>query len=469
MRRAFFAAVLLAAPRAHADDVRVAPKPTGYAFVPPSEFVTDRIREYSAEPAKPTDERTAADVAQAPSPGTESGRTDGGEHDSTLRNIGQGALAVPRALIDIVFAPVRGGLWTYDHYGTRLHQLAWDDTNTYGGYPTLVVDNNYGVTVGGKFIHRNLFGEHERFDARVVFGGEFNEGVSGTARSGDRLGPETWLEAKGEFERRPKDLFFGIGNVGDAVKARYRQQLVRAAATLDTKRSDSFHVRIAGALTDLDFDESKEGPPIDMLYPASMLTGFGGTRNLYAELELRYDTRRVTHSLEQKGVLIDAFSGRVFQREAGNDYWRYGGEAIRFQPIGIGRTVATRLHFESVSGEYNDVAFMQLPDLGGKLLLRGYPVDRFRDRVAIAGSTEYFWDVSAFLLASLFVDAGRVYPAMDELSFNDLRVGYGASLQLVEQRSFLAGVSIASSIDGGVFVNLVLDPIYEPEPRVKRR
>jgi len=136
---------------------------------------------------------------------------------------------------------------------------------------------------------------------------------------------------------------------------------------------------------------------------------------------------------------------------------------------GGGRSLATRLHFETVSGSLDDVAFTQLPQLGGKMLLRGYPADRFRDRVAIAGSTEYFWDVSSFLLASLFVDAGRVYSGLDELTFDDMRLGYGASLQLVDHRSFLAGVSVASSIDGGVFVNVVLDPIYEPEPRVRQK
>ncbi|HEX5064158.1 MAG TPA: BamA/TamA family outer membrane protein, partial [Kofleriaceae bacterium] len=271
------------------------------------------------------------------------------------------------------------------------------------------------------------------------------------------------------FERRPKDLYFGIGNNGDTPEARYREQLARGAATLDMKRTDAFHVRVAGAFTNLDFDDSKEGPPIQMLYPPSMLTGFTGTRNLYAELELRYDTRRITNTLEQMGVLADAFGGRIYQLEAGSDYWRYGGEAIHFQPLGIGRTLATRLHFESVSGSYNDVAFNQLPELGGKMLLRGYAVDRFRDRVAIASSVEYMWDISSFVLASLFVDAGRVYPALDELTFDDMRLGYGASLQLVDRRRFLAGVSVASSIDGGVFLNLVLDPIYEPEARVKQK
>jgi len=187
------------------------------------------------------------------------------------------------------------------------------------------------LTAGGEFVHRNLFGACERLGARVAFGGELDAGVAGTVRSGDRLGQETWLAVTGEFERRPKDLFFGIGNNGDAEETRYREQLARGAATLDTKRADAFHVRLAGVLTAFDFANSKEGPPIDMVYPPSMLTG---TRSLYAEVELRYDTRRITSTLEQQGALVDAFGGRIYQFEAGNDYWRYGSKAIHFQPLG---------------------------------------------------------------------------------------------------------------------------------------
>ncbi|HEY5950843.1 MAG TPA: hypothetical protein VIV40_35365, partial [Kofleriaceae bacterium] len=84
-------------------------------------------------------------------------------------------------------------------------------------------------------------------------------------------------------------------------------------------------------------------------------------------------------------------------------------------------------------------------------------------------SAEYIWDVSSFMLASMFVDVGRVYSDITEINGDDLRVGYGASLQLVDKRRFLAGVSVASSIDGGLFLNLVLDPVYEPEPRVRQK
>jgi hypothetical protein len=454
-RSALLASVLLAATPAVADDA--VEEPT--------------VPEEPAPPAKPTDERSAADVSDAPRPGEESGRVDEGERDSTLRNIGQGVLTVPRVVLETAFAPVRGGLYVYERYGVggRLQRMAFDDTNTYGVYPTLYLNSDYGATFGGRFVHRNLFGDREKLSLRAGFGGEFNEIIDGSVSTGQRLGEDMSLLLRGEFERRPQDPFYGIGNLDDPTEVRHRQQLARATAELDVAITETVSVRTSGALTDLEYGVAEDGPAIDVMYDG-MLTGFTGMRNLYGELELRYDTRGVANDLAHHGVLLAAFAGRVHQLEAGHDYSRYGGEAIHFLPLGVGRSLATRLHVEAVTGSLEDVAFTQLPELGGKVLLRGYAEDRFRDRVAVLGSTEYFWDVSRFLLASLFVDAGRVYESFGAFELDDhMRVGFGASLQLLSARSFVAGVSVASSIDGGLFLNLVLDPIYEPEPRVRQK
>jgi hypothetical protein len=498
MKRAVVAPVLFAAARAFAQDAlppqdpppapteQPAPaetprkeeplhaKDVGSAIASPFKRVFERMREQEAaekKKRKPVDELSAADVANAPLPGEESGRTDDGDHDSVLRDIGQGVLFLPRMVLETTFAPVRGSLWAYDHYslGKRAKRVAFDDTFTYGFYPTLIINSDYGATIGARFVHRNLFGAHEKFAARGGVGGEFNTVVSGVFKTGERLGNTASMELFGEFERRPRDPFYGIGNMDGAVETRHRQQLKRVTTTLDILSAANFHTRIAGALTDLNYGVASEGPAIDVMYDSSMLTGWTGTRNLYGELELRYDSRRIEQTLESKGMLVSAFTGRIHQLEAGHDYWRYGGEGIHFQSLGMGRTLVSRLHLESVTGALNDVAFTQLPQLGGKTFLRGYPADRFRDRTALVGSAEYMWDLSAWMLASVFVDAGRVYSDITAVNPDDLRLGYGVALQIVDKRSFLAGVSAASSIDGGLFLNLVLDPVYEPSARVKQK
>jgi hypothetical protein len=429
-----------------------------------------------------TDEPTAADVAEAPRPGEESGRTDVETGDSTLREVARGALVFPRAAVELAMVPVRGTLWVYERYAVsdRFHDTFYDNTHTYGLYPTLHVDATYGVTFGGRFIHRDLFGKHERLALRAGLGGEFRQVLDANATSGNRLGKHVRLELRGEYERRPHDRFYGIGNNYDVTEVRHRQQIARVSTALDVRPFDEpVHFRLAGAYTDLEYAPASEGPMITEVYPTDMLPGFaGGIRNTYVELEVRLDKRRKTdpfdsHAIPDRGYLLAAFGGRVQQLDMGEDYWRYGGEAQNFLPLTRGgmRTLHMRVHAEAVTGGYRDVAFTQRPELGGAAMLRGYPAERFRDRAAVLGSTEYFWDLNRFLMASLFVDAGRVYADVRDIdpSLGDFRVGYGASLQLHSTRNFLASVNVASSIDGGVFVNFALDPVYEPPSRLRQK
>lgn len=423
------------------------------------------------------DEPTADDVANSPLPGTESGRTDPREQDSVLRDIGQGTLLVPRLAVQVTMAPVRAGVWALDRYQLvdRWKRVFFNDAETYGLYPTAVLDSSYGVTVGARFVHRDVFGQREHLALRASTGGEFRAQADGGFRTGKWLGDRAQLALRGEFERRPGDAFYGIGNSTEDMATYHRQELVRAATSFDLLVVDSLRAIVAGAVTDLGYARSDDGLPIDMVYAPSVLTGWTGIRNAYGELELRWDRRRHAsdfgqHSTFDAGFLLAAYTGRVHQLDAGADHWRFGGEAQRFFSLGAGpRAISTRLHVEGVTGEIGDVAFTQLPQLGGRALLRGYPRDRFRDRLAVLTSLEYTWDLGQYPTASVFADVGRVFPDVRELAPTKLRVGYGIALQLHSNRSLLATISVASSIDGGVFVDLAFDPVFDIEPRVEQR
>jgi hypothetical protein len=423
-----------------------------------------------------SDEPTAADVAKAPPPGQESGRLDEPQGDSVLREVGQGVLTVPRVALEVAMAPVRGGLWAYERYGVtdRFRKTFYDKTDTYGVHPMLAIDSTYGITLGARLSHRNLLGAGEQLRLRTAIGGEFREVLDARLTTGERLGDRVTLEAGFDFERRPRDPFFGIGNVDDAVETRHRQGMVRGLGKLDVRATRQLHVGLAGAVTDLEYERSDQGPPIDEIYDPSMLTGWTGMRNLYGELELRRDTRRndnpfSRHAVFDRGTLLLAYAGRVHQLEMGDDYWRVGGDVQRFFPLGGVRSLILRGHVEAVTGGLGDVAFSQLPQLGGNLLLRGYPQERFRDRIATLGSVEYFWDLSRIFMASVFVDAGKVHRSLDELSASNMRVGFGGTLQIHSNRNFISSLVVGTSIDGGVVVNLAFDPVFKPQPRVERR
>src|SRR5215208_113188 len=111
------------------------------------------------------DEPTAADVAEDPEPGKESGRVDPqDEDDGALRKIGRGVLFVPRVLVEVGFAPIRAGVYAVDRTSMidRFRQFFFNKTGTWGLYPIVSYDSAYGINGGGRFIHRDLFGEKEK-------------------------------------------------------------------------------------------------------------------------------------------------------------------------------------------------------------------------------------------------------------------------------------------------------------------
>lgn len=441
---------------------------------------------------RPSDAGTAV-VAE---PGAESGRVDDGDGgDSVLRRTGRYALFVPKLVLEVAFAPVRGGIWVWDRYHPEeLYERAmFNDARTIGVYPVLGYDTGYGasgVTGGARFVDRDLFGDHEHLALVAATGSMYHQSYSAELRSGDRLGHRVSALVEASYEQRPHDTFYGIGNgnlvaatgmpidpraSSTAVGTYYHQQRTRVDALGDVRAVSDLHLRISGAVSRIDFGPGDLGTPTDDVYDTAGLVGWNGVSYAYGETELRWDSRRAANPFEPRSVysvgsLVSAFGGIQHPFSGGRDFGRYGFDLQHFFRIGEGpRVIAVRAHGEGVTGSLDDVPFTELPQLGGWTYLRGYPLDRFRDRVAAFGSVEYRWDLADLVGASLFADAGRVYDAPDAVTLSGMRVGYGFALELHTEDSFVLETSVASSIDGGLLFSLAFDPVFDMQERVRRR
>lgn len=438
---------------------------------------------------------TAADVAADPVPGFESGRVDRDDGDSTWRQIGRGALFVPRLAVDAVLSPFRAGLWVNERYhvGDWYNRIFYNDAQTIGLYPTVAVDTTLGVTLGARFIDKDLFGDSEQLGLQATAGSRYRQVYSASLGTGKRLGERFSMELDAGYERRPHDAFYGIGN-GDlvtappampgpidprvdatAIEAYYRQYRTRVALTGDLRTWRKLHVRAAAAVSEVQFGGPDQGTPITTLYDPRGLVGLGGIEYGYGELELRWDTRRNATiwepvSVRSAGSLAAVFAGRMHRLDDGPDFWRYGLDLMKFVRLTEGpRLLIAHVHAEGVTGSRDQVPFTELPALGGPIYMRGYALDQFRDRVAAFGSLAYEWDLSQWFAARLFTDVGRVYPSLDELSLHDLRVGYGLALEAHSVEAFTMEASVGSSIDGGLFLNLSFNPVYDIAERVRHR
>lgn len=467
----------LAAAVAHADPGPVAS--TERPAPPPTE----------AQPRAPEGgEPVPADVAGTPVPGDESGRTDGGDPgDSTPRKIARDVLVLPRELLDLATEPVRAGLWAYDRYDLKgkYYELLYNADRTIGVTPNASYQTGYGLSVGGQLNDIDTFGEREHLALEANYGGTYRENAAVRLDSGRRLG-RVVVTAGGNFDRLPADPFYGIGNANlaaaptapvdprvdsTAFPAYVRYQEARAFASADVRVVSKLHVIASGALTRLDFAQSTTGIPVGEIYDVAGLVGFtGGVRHAYGELELRWDGRERASiweptQLHTRGSYASLLLGEVHRLDGGSDFARYGVDLQKYIHLAPGpRVLVLRFFGEGVTGSRDQVPFTELPYLGGDFL-RGYTFDRFRDRVAAFATVQYMWDISYFVDTYLFVDGGRVFPSLQDLTIDQPRVGFGLGVELHSETGFLVEGSIASSIDGGVIFTASFNPLLDERPR----
>jgi hypothetical protein len=421
-----------------------------------------------------------------PPPGAESGRLDNAEpRDTAQRKVGRAVLAVPKAVVHVVLAPIRLVLWTNERYEleARARELFYTESENFSVIPTLTYESGIGIRVGGQMDWRITDTDHLRaFAGTGLVGRRFS--LSYFTKWEDRV----TAQGSGEYEYRPEDRFWGVGNNDTtttlpampalpdetAVETKYRHRLARLNGSVDTRLWSDLHMGVAGALADRRLDPSDKGPPIDMVYDPMALIGFDEYQSVYGELALSWDTRKVgstwdLDTVTSAGSLVSVWGGPNWVTE-GQDFWRFGTDLQHYFRFGEGpRVLSVRFHGEAVSVGDEETPFTELPTLGGAKLLRGYDLERFRDKIAGVGTLEYQWDLSRSLYASTFVDSGRVWSTWDQLTLDGLRTGFGMALELHTPTLHLLRGSIATSVDGGVQFNFYLEPVFAVIPRVERR
>lgn len=91
----------------------------------------------------------------------------------------------------------------------------------------------------------------------------------------------------------------------------------------------------------------------------------------------------------------------------------------------------------------HEVPFYLQRTLGGSSLLRGFVTDRFRDSNLLVLQAEYGWDVSPFLNAVLFYEAGAVAPRWQDLGLHTLRRDYGIGFRFGSARTVALRTDVA--------------------------
>ncbi len=330
-----------------------------------------------------------------------------------------------------------------------------------GGTSSVVDDDPTGPTVGAIAYYEHEYGTAlgARGTYRFALGPRgLGEVALGAAAGGRyKYGFDTglrWLgraALTGRYVSLDEEQAFDIPVDGATSDARYEQKT--AAARLGARVGIAPHLGLAPSLA---FSSYRFEAPAELM----SLPGFDeGVDEAGAEIAIEYDTLRadrpwVSAAVPSSGWLVRGRAGFARDvRRAEVDYVRSSLEASRLFDLYAGdRVLVLSARMEAVIGDRAAIPFVDLPSLGGDAGLRGYPTHRFRDRVASVATAEYRYGIAPQVTARVFVDAGRTFPSLDELSLHDLRAGFGGGLLVHSSSEVLGRFDIAGSDEGDLFL-----------------
>ena len=355
-----------------------------------------------------------------------------------------GALAVPRTLALILLAGPRFAAAEVDDYLEGQSSDAFGRTAKHSGWRSGVVadwETSLGPSVGLR-VGRG-FGRSFAVDG---YGGFFGaRGQSGGLRA--QLGKYTDLDLQPSVTfdagRQLDRVYSGVEMLGP--RTHYRERRLEAQSAL-ASRFGLFHITATAGV--------------------SRIAGFAEThRAATGELSLVYDSRRRSHHFIHTGAWSTGWLARAAGSYSRGDASQTGAfstgrgtlEVHRLFDLFHGdRVLSIGARTEAITAATDAVPFELLPGLGGAERLRALARDELRGRSATFADLMYEWALGADTRAYLFVEVGGVARRPTALESEDLHVGYGGGLRLLNGMSTSLRAQLAGSDDGhlGFFLQL---------------
>jgi hypothetical protein len=387
-------------------------------------------------------------------------------------------LAIPSVVLQVVFWPIQHGLRFTERHKLieEVEDILYNDARTAGIVPSFSFLSSQGPTVGVQAFHDDLGGHEEKGTIDAKFGGRFTQAYEVTFEADRFLGSPWWVETITRYEVQPRLLFEGYGddapelengvNLGPrdgAVETKFRQRRALILGGLGYtfgKPGSELKLGGVGVWNNREFGPTdSDDVSIGEVYDTSQLVGFGDT---VKTLEL--GGRAILDTRDHKGatgsgVYVEVFGGAVPKFED-YSYGHFGGEASVYIDLFRGtRVLVLRAVNEAVGfAPDENIPFSDLPRLGGPNRLRGFDLDRFRDRVTAVGTVEYHYPIHEYVAGSLFIDAGRPAPSYEKLfEMDKWRLGGGGGFIIRSKKRIFFSLDVAYG--DGINVYFTTDPL----------
>ncbi len=300
-------------------------------------------------------------------------------------------------------------------------------------FPILMYDTDIGVGYGGKGKIVDFLDLRESFDLFLFNSSKGERTYVFTFSIPDleirqRTSYGLSLDVKAEYSKYLKQYFFGLGpDSREDDLTYYTDEKKELLLTLGRGFSPSFVVELQYAVKNVRFLKVEPDRP-----HTDQLAAVGEVFSPYAALLVRFDTSdSQIHPLEGVRVILrgEAADGWLGNRQA--SYFRYSLDLRNYvRLLGARDVLAVRALIQKIGG--NEIPLFELPVLGGGSefnALRGYQLNRFRDRGKILCNLEYRFPLWKKLGGNLFVDGGTVWPRWSQIRLTGSAVNAGWGLR----------------------------------------
>jgi hypothetical protein len=308
-------------------------------------------------------------------------------------------------------------------------------------FPSCFWQTDRGAAVALEFDHRSVLPFGTGMNVRLCYGGrsehEYRLRICG-GDAGDAVGG---FALSVHDLRRPDRWFYGLGiRSGHDDRKGYLQEdrLIRARWSAGT----CGYVTVGVSGTYRHTEVSTAGLGLESCNSSAEQWGVG--------TEIVYDDRPYADYSAYGWRFAGSIARILGSREIDSDYWRYTGSIQR--QFNVYRE--TRVVHLSVIGKGirsigdQAVPFWNLPILGGDESLRGFPADRFRDRVTLVFTAQYRYPIFRRFGGSLFIDCGSAAAAWEQLESQQFKIGYGWELESHLDDNFSFRLQLAHSGEG---------------------
>jgi hypothetical protein len=279
----------------------------------------------------------------------------------------------------------------------------------------------------GRIPHRG-----RQLPPRATRGDDVHE--KGDARIGRQAGGFAFAAAV--YEHDPRTAFYGLGNdtsAEDRTTFLFQQATYDAVAGYRFGRRLVFDARAGMRQVFIGPGGDESVPTTQEAFNDASAPGLRRQPDFFHSAVAALIDGRDEPGNPKRGAML-AVGWDLFDDLGSSSYQfqRLAADARAFVTLGSPqRVLALRAR---VSGDRaaagSVVPFYYQQTLGGGQDLRGYPSFRFRGDKLVLGQAEYRWEAWPALELALFVDAGRVFVAGEDLSLRDLVHDWGFGLRL---------------------------------------